>query len=196
MGLNGASPGLNVQSESPEATERLGAIIGAALTIGDEVRLSGEMGAGKTTLARGITTGARCEVSARSPTFVIVAEYPGPVPISHCDLYRIGAPAEVAELALDERLGHSALVIEWPENGAGWLQREALTIGLAETEQSTRRRIAFTAVGTRAAALLSRIEQGQSAETGDTATESHRRGMVAQDDTPPTDQVSGADRRC
>ena len=80
-----------------------------------------QMGAGKTCLTRGIAKGAECEVSARSPTFIILGEYPGRVRIFHCDLYRIGSGAEAYELALDETLDRGALVVEWPENAEGEL---------------------------------------------------------------------------
>ena len=108
-----------VVSESEARTEAIGRSVGEVIETGDALYLHGVMGAGKTCLTRGIAKGAECEVSARSPTFIILGEYPGRVRIFHCDLYRIDSGAEAYELALDETLDRGALVVEWPENAEG-----------------------------------------------------------------------------
>lgn len=103
--------------------ERIGAAIGAALRPGDVVALSGDLGAGKTTLARAILKARGLAGEAPSPTFAIVQPYAPPeveMPIAHVDLYRIEDAGELIELGLDDYLYDGALLIEWPERlGAG-----------------------------------------------------------------------------
>ncbi|MDB5720772.1 MAG: tsaE [Alphaproteobacteria bacterium] len=117
--------------DGPEATEALGRRIGALLRHGDVVALYGDLGAGKTTLARGILRGLGFEGEVASPTFPIVLPYEQlDVPLWHVDLYRIEDQAEVEELALDEALQDGALVIEWPERLGGLLWPESLKLSL------------------------------------------------------------------
>jgi tRNA threonylcarbamoyladenosine biosynthesis protein TsaE len=112
---------------------RIGAAIGAALEPGDVVLLSGDLGAGKTTLARAMLKARGLAGEAPSPTFAIVQPYAPPevdLPIAHVDLYRIEAPDELIELGLDDYLYDGALLIEWPERlGAeGWPGALSITI--------------------------------------------------------------------
>lgn len=148
-----------VVSESEAQTEAIGRSIGEVIQGGDALLLQGEMGAGKTCLTRGIALGADCEVSARSPTFIILAEYPGRVRIFHCDLYRIAGASEVYELALDETLDRGALVVEWPENAEGELPVDALEIGIASGSRTEQRRLRFSANGPKSEDLLGRISK-------------------------------------
>ncbi|HEY4185653.1 MAG TPA: tRNA (adenosine(37)-N6)-threonylcarbamoyltransferase complex ATPase subunit type 1 TsaE [Polyangia bacterium] len=89
--------------------------LGRAMRVGDVVGLVGPLGAGKTTLTQGIAEGM--EISAHrhvaSPTFALVNEHPGRVPLLHADLYRVGSAAELFELGLDEAFDRAAAVIEW-----------------------------------------------------------------------------------
>lgn len=109
---------MDVQLPDPEATEAFGRDLAALLAPGDVVALSGDLGAGKTSLARGVLRGLGFEGDVASPTFPIVLAYGPPdvrIPLWHVDLYRIEATEELEELGLDEALGEAALVIEWPE---------------------------------------------------------------------------------
>ncbi|PQM26216.1 tRNA (adenosine(37)-N6)-threonylcarbamoyltransferase complex ATPase subunit type 1 TsaE [Sphingopyxis lindanitolerans] len=112
---------------------RIGAAIGAVLAPGDVVLLSGDLGAGKTTLARAMLTARGLAGEAPSPTFAIVQPYAPPevdLAIAHVDLYRIEAEEELIELGLDDYLFDGALLIEWPERlGAqGWPEALSLHI--------------------------------------------------------------------
>jgi tRNA threonylcarbamoyladenosine biosynthesis protein TsaE len=101
-----------------EATEAFGAALARSLRADDVVALFGPLGAGKTTLARGLLRGLGHEGDVASPTFPIVQAYAPPdtrIPIWHVDLYRIEHPSELAEIGLDEARGEAALIIEWPE---------------------------------------------------------------------------------
>lgn len=116
-----------------EDADRIGAAIGAALRPGDVVLLSGDLGAGKTTLARAMLKARGLAGEAPSPTFAIVQPYAPPevdLPIAHVDLYRIDGEDELIELGLDDYLYDGALLIEWPDRlGAqAWGDALALTI--------------------------------------------------------------------
>jgi tRNA threonylcarbamoyladenosine biosynthesis protein TsaE len=116
-----------------EATEGFGAALAPALRPGDVVALFGELGAGKTTFARGLLRGLGHRGDVASPTFPIVQAYAPPdtrIPLWHVDLYRIEAPAELEEIGLDEARGEAALVIEWPER-LPFLWPDALRLTLA-----------------------------------------------------------------
>jgi tRNA threonylcarbamoyladenosine biosynthesis protein TsaE len=117
-----------------EATERFGRRLAAALQVGDVVGLSGQLGAGKTTLARGVLQGLGHQGEAASPSFPIVLTYAPPelrLPLWHVDLYRIEDPAELDELGLDEARGEAAMLIEWPERLPS-LWPETLLLTLAD----------------------------------------------------------------
>lgn len=98
------------------ATAALGARLGAAARAGDVIALEGGLGAGKTTLARGLIRALLGpDTEAPSPTFTLVQTYEGPrFPVWHFDLYRLNEPGEARELGLDEAVDGLAL-IEWPE---------------------------------------------------------------------------------
>ncbi len=119
-----------------EATEALGAWLAALVRPGDVITLQGELGAGKTSLARGLLAALGLAGEAPSPSFAIVQPYAPPevrLPVLHVDLYRIDDPREIEELGLDEARGDSVLVVEWPERaGEGyWPDALALTIAAA-----------------------------------------------------------------
>jgi tRNA threonylcarbamoyladenosine biosynthesis protein TsaE len=104
--------------------------------------LFGDLGAGKTTLTRGIVRGLGFAGDVGSPTFPIVQIYEEPdvrLPLWHVDLYRIEHEAELEELALDEALGHAALIIEWPERLGGSLWSDALRLHLSAAGEGVRR---------------------------------------------------------
>jgi tRNA threonylcarbamoyladenosine biosynthesis protein TsaE len=117
----------------------MGARIAPLLRRHDVIALYGELGAGKTTLVRGILRGLGFEGEVASPTFPIVQPYEElAIPVWHVDLYRIEDPAELEELALDEARDEAALLIEWPERMGGRLWPDALRLGLDRTEAGGR----------------------------------------------------------
>jgi tRNA threonylcarbamoyladenosine biosynthesis protein TsaE len=115
------------------ATERVGEQIGAVLAAGEVVALSGDLGAGKTCLARGILTGLGFGGDVPSPSFALVIPYDPPavrLPVWHVDLYRLDRVDEVEELGLFEVLHDGALIIEWPERMGAMLPETALQLDL------------------------------------------------------------------
>ena len=98
------------------ATAALGARIAAGLRPGDLVALAGDLGAGKTTLARAILLALGVAENVPSPTFTLVQAYDMPtLRISHYDLYRLKNASEMRELGLDDALDDGAALVEWPE---------------------------------------------------------------------------------
>ena len=125
------------------ATAALGGAVGRALRAGDAVCLWGPLGAGKTTLARGLIRSlTRPDEEIPSPTFTLVQLYETPVfPVAHFDLYRLGRAAEAEELGLDEALDEGAVVIEWPERLEGRLPPDRLDILLRIEGEARRARL-------------------------------------------------------
>ncbi|SHF63888.1 hypothetical protein SAMN02745157_2614 [Kaistia soli DSM 19436] len=128
-----SAPLLSLSLADEAATMRLAEDLAAKLAPGDVIALEGDLGAGKTTLARAliraIADDAALEVP--SPTFTLVQTYPGRVAIAHFDLYRISEPDELEEIGFDEAIETGAVLVEWPERAAGRLPEDALIIRLA-----------------------------------------------------------------
>jgi tRNA threonylcarbamoyladenosine biosynthesis protein TsaE len=117
------------------ASEGFGARLATAIRPGDVITLAGPLGAGKTSIARGLLAALGLEEEAPSPTFAIVQPYAPPetrLPVMHVDLYRIEHVEELDELGLDEAREDSVLLIEWPERAPGrWPDALALTLDFA-----------------------------------------------------------------
>jgi len=124
------------------ATTRLGEAVAAVLRVGDAVLLTGDLGAGKSTLARGLVRAlTRPDEEVPSPTFTLVQHYEGRVPVAHFDLYRLQDPDEADELGLDEALEEGAVVIEWPQRLGARLPGDRLDIDLSVQGEGRRARL-------------------------------------------------------
>lgn len=124
---------ITLQLATTEDTERLGQDLALALRKGDLVTLSGDLGAGKSTLARGLirTIADDNSYEVPSPTFTIVQSYPElRVAISHVDLYRLSSADELDELGLDEALEDGIVLVEWPERADEVLPKPSLRVSL------------------------------------------------------------------
>ena len=130
-----------VESGSAAETEALGARVSARLAPGDVVVVSGEVGAGKTTLIRGACRALGIEGPVTSPTFTIGQRYGGGrLPVSHLDLYRLQSLEGEDPALLDDYLGPDGVAfVEWPAAGAERLGRPALEIRLAHAGGERRR---------------------------------------------------------
>ena len=105
-----------VTSPDPATTRAIGAALGGVARAGDLICLRGELGAGKTQLAKGIAAGLGVTTTVNSPSFVLMAEHVGRVPFFHLDLYRLADAADVvAGGLLDERRADGVTVVEWAE---------------------------------------------------------------------------------
>lgn len=148
---------LDFVSTSMAQTERLGIRLGELLEPGDVVCLSGQLGAGKTALARGVGRGWGTPLRVTSPTFVLVNEYPRPSDdgvLYHVDCYRLEHAAEVMTVGLEDILdSDAAVMIEWPERILDLLPDDRLWITLSY-DSPTRRRMRINASGPRSTILL------------------------------------------
>ena len=138
-------------------TVALGRAIASQLTGGDLVLLEGDLGAGKTFLARAIARalGVPPAVAVVSPTFTLVHELEGRVAIAHADLYRIEDEDEVAGLGLRERRGEGAvLIVEWGGAHAGALGGDALVVRLRLLPEPARREAMLESTGARGREIL------------------------------------------
>ena len=125
--------------EGPAATRALGRKLGAALRPGDFVALTGDLGAGKTSLVKAAAEGAGAG-PATSPSFALVNLYRGPVPLQHLDLFRLSGPAELFSLGFDDLLAErAATVCEWAERAGSALPRDRLVIELAHAGARSRK---------------------------------------------------------
>jgi len=124
----------------PAATEAFGASLAPFVRVGDVITLSGPLGAGKTSVARGLLAALGLAGDAPSPSFAIVQPYNSPevrLPVLHVDLYRVERTDELEELGLDDA-GDTLLLVEWPERaGAGWWP-DALALTLTIREDGAR----------------------------------------------------------
>ena len=123
------------------ATDAAGRALAPLLQPGDVIALSGDLGAGKTSLARGLLAALGLTEEAPSPSYAIVIPYDPPtvrLPVWHVDLYRLDDPEEAMELGLDDALLDGVLLIEWPER-LGWLWPDTLRLHINVPEDGPRR---------------------------------------------------------
>lgn len=150
---------LELALETETATLSVARLLGAALRDGDVVGLEGELGAGKTTFARGALWGLGVseEEPITSPTFALLHQYRGRLPIVHADLYRLGNQAELQELGLDELLEEGAvLLVEWGRWFPAIAERAVLWVEL-ELASEHGRRVRLRSTGPRGDAIISAV---------------------------------------
>ena len=144
-------------------TAQFGAALGGLLRAGDTVALLGDLGAGKTALTKAIARGMGITAPVTSPTYTLVQEYDGPVPLFHADPYRLENPADVLDFGFEEYFERGGVVIvEWADKIAELLPAERLTlqleiIGEPDEDGEAPRRLTATANGTRCVQLLTEI---------------------------------------
>ncbi len=149
---------LELISHSPEQTQKLGVHIGELARRGDIFLLVGGLGTGKTCLTQGIAWGLGIKEYALSPSFVIVRELYGRLPLYHIDLYRLNHTEEIVELGLDEYLyGNGVCVVEWAERGLSELPSEHLLVQISYLSD-TDRSFQFKPSGKRYADMLAQLE--------------------------------------
>ncbi len=139
---------MTVETSSPEETEAVAARLAAALAPGDVVTISGELGAGKTTFVRGACRALGVTEPVTSPTFVLVHNYAGRLPIVHLDVYRLDHLQEVVDLGLAEMLDEGGVaLIEWGDMAAPSLPADFLEVRIDYGEADDERRFDFRIVG-------------------------------------------------
>ena len=129
-----------MRSESEAQTFALGLELAGDLRPADVVLLRGDLGMGKTVMARGLAAGLGvAEADIRSPTFTLINLYQGRLPVYHIDLYRIDRPAELEELGLEEILGiEGVAIVEWAERLGPYRPDRFLEIAITDRGGSAR----------------------------------------------------------
>jgi tRNA threonylcarbamoyladenosine biosynthesis protein TsaE len=152
---------IDIETETADETRAVGEAFASMLQPRDTVVLTGELGAGKTTLVQGIGRGLEVEDHVASPTFTLVREYTGRLDIAHVDVYRLERVQDVVDLALDELGGQDRiLLIEWGDAVSDLLPEDRLRVELTtERPDSDTRRILMTPQGPSWAARWERLEQ-------------------------------------
>ena len=131
---------LDLITNNADETRSLGVKLGELAQAGDIFLLSGNLGVGKTCLTQGIVWGLGSQEYALSPTFVLMREIQGRLPLYHIDLYRLDQIAEISDLGLDDYLyGQGLCVIEWAEKGLSVLPAEHLLINIEYTGDTQRK---------------------------------------------------------
>ncbi len=143
---------LLLRTATADDTRGVGTAIAPLLRIGDVLVLTGELGAGKTTLVRGIASGLGAVEHVASPTFTLVREYvTGRVPVAHVDVFRLDRVQDVVDLALDELEGGACvLIVEWGDAVKELLPDDRLRVELTTEDpaaETDARRITITSAG-------------------------------------------------
>jgi tRNA threonylcarbamoyladenosine biosynthesis protein TsaE len=150
---------LELVSHSPEETQKLGRRLGEIARPGDVFLLVGDLGSGKTCLTQGIAWGLGIKEYALSPSFVIIRELYGRLPLYHIDLYRLDRIEESMDLGLDDYLyGRGVCVVEWAEKALSLMPPERLLIRL-DYLADTERRFRLEASGRRYSTIVSQLKQ-------------------------------------
>ncbi|MCA1587750.1 MAG: tRNA (adenosine(37)-N6)-threonylcarbamoyltransferase complex ATPase subunit type 1 TsaE [Chloroflexi bacterium] len=163
-----ASSVTELRSSSPDHTRELGRRLGTAAAPGIVLALFGPLGAGKTQLAKGVAEGLAVSGVVNSPTFVLMNEHHGRMPLYHIDAYRLDDPEEaIAAGLLDERQSDGVTVVEWADRLAGWLPAERLEIKLEAVQGAPMSRtLRWRALGAPHSALADRT-LGEAARAGE-----------------------------
>jgi len=147
-----------INSLNPDQTQRIGASIGELARAGDLILLTGDLGAGKTCLTQGIGWGTGFEGYTASPSFVLVREYRGRIPLYHIDLYRLDNIEEIAELGIDDyTCSEGVCVIEWADKALDYFPTEHLCIRL-DCLGENERQLSFNASGNRYRDLMEQLK--------------------------------------
>jgi tRNA threonylcarbamoyladenosine biosynthesis protein TsaE len=150
---------LELVSHSPEETQRLGRRLGEIAQPGDVFLLVGDLGSGKTCLTQGIAWGLGIKEYALSPSFVIIRELYGRLPLYHIDLYRLDRIEESMDLGLDDYLyGPGVCVVEWAEKALSLMPQERLLIRM-DYLSDTERRLCLEASGRRYSKIVSQVKK-------------------------------------
>jgi tRNA threonylcarbamoyladenosine biosynthesis protein TsaE len=147
---------------SVDETRALGDAVGRLLEPGDVVALSGDLGAGKTAFVQGAARGLGVDEPVVSPTFTLVREYRGAVPVHHLDIYRLDRVQDVLDLGLDDMLEDGAVVfVEWGDAIEGLLPQDHLSVRMTMPEPNgddDRREVSLVGTGPAWAARWERLE--------------------------------------
>ncbi len=150
---------LSFETHSPEDTAHWGELLGQYAQAGLVVCLRGDLGAGKTQLAKGVALGLGIKDHVTSPTFTLINEYQGRLPLYHMDLYRLGDADEALDLGLEEYFyGQGVSLVEWPERMGEQIPAVRLELFLEDLGDD-RRRLEFRPQGTQPEVLVEELSR-------------------------------------
>lgn len=150
-------PTLDVISRAPDETRKVGAALAELLVPGDVVSLTGDLGAGKTAFVQGAARALGVQEPVTSPTFVLVRQYRGDVPVHHVDVYRLDRVQEVLDLGFEDLLDPSGVVfVEWGDAIDSLLPDDHLRVEITTGDDA--RRLSLAGRGTRWAGRWERLE--------------------------------------
>ena len=151
---------IELETDTAEETRDVGAAMARLLQPRDTVLLTGDLGAGKTTLVQGVARALGVEDHVASPTFTLVKEYGGRLDVAHVDIYRLERVQDVVDLGLDELGGPDrVLLVEWGDAVQDLLPEDRLRVELTTGTADDHRRIVITPEGSSWAARRERLEQ-------------------------------------
>lgn len=157
--MTGEQTSFEIELTSEAETENLGCLIATHLQAGDVVALIGSLGAGKTRLVQAIASRLGIPPGVvNSPTFMLIQEYPGCIPLRHCDVYRLKSRDEFPELGLDELFATDGIaLVEWADRVIEFLPDDRLDVRIEPTGL-TARRVTLTGHSVRGNDLLLKIQ--------------------------------------
>ncbi len=127
-------------THSERETEQIGERLARVLRAGDVVAMSGDLGAGKTVLIRGLARGLGVTARVTSPTYTIVNEYEGRLPLFHFDMYRLAGAEELYDIGWDDYLKRGGVcAVEWSERAEGLLPEHCIRVDIRAQEETVRR---------------------------------------------------------
>jgi tRNA threonylcarbamoyladenosine biosynthesis protein TsaE len=152
---------LQLRMKSVQETIQFGKRLGQQLTGGEVVALTGDLGTGKTVLTRGIALGLGIPMDrVSSPTFTLIQEYTGSIPLIHVDLYRLERPNDISTLGLEEYFTPSTVVvIEWAERFPQILPADHIAILLEYGETEHIRLLTISGSGSRSVRIVASIQK-------------------------------------
>lgn len=149
---------MEITSISPEQTQEIGRNLGQIAQPGDVILLTGNLGAGKTCLTQGIAWGLDTNEFAASPSFTLMREHYGRLPLYHVDFYRLDHVEDIYDLGIDDYLfGNGLCVIEWAEKGMELMPDERLLIEIEHVSENERK-LSLKASGKRYEEMLSDLK--------------------------------------
>ncbi len=138
---------MKIRSQSAAATHEVATALASVLQAGDLVVLAGDLGSGKTTFAQGVARGLGVEEPVTSPTFTIVQEYAGRLPVAHVDVYRLDRFQELYDLGFEELLDGRVTLVEWGDVVEPALPADRVVVDLAIGDVESERIITVGAQG-------------------------------------------------
>jgi tRNA threonylcarbamoyladenosine biosynthesis protein TsaE len=157
---------MKLRTDSPDQTRAVAAALGDLLVAGDLVLLVGDLGAGKTAFVQGLARGLGVEEPVTSPTFTIVQEYGGRLPLTHVDVYRLDRVQDLYDLGLEERSDRGVTVVEWGDLVEQAVPAEHLVVRIEPGAADTERVLELSCQGTRWRGRQDALERAVSEQAG------------------------------